>query len=215
MRPDGRNYPVGDGFPITRRALPARRADAWRAARPGRARLHPLQGEPRVKAIILSAGQGRRLLPLTERVPKCVLPVRRPLIGRQIDTLARLRRHGRHGGRGLRGRSGRSDARGALRPGPDPDPAQPVLCVLRQPGELLGGSRGDAAGFPAVERRHLVRGGGARPAAGGAGASGHACGQPQGPLRRRRHEGDSRRRPARARRKEAPRSNPSTRNRSA
>ena len=43
-----------------------------------------------MKAIILSAGQGRRLLPLTERVPKCVLPVRgRPLIGRQIDTLAR------------------------------------------------------------------------------------------------------------------------------
>jgi choline kinase len=43
-----------------------------------------------VKAIILSAGQGRRLLPLTERVPKCVLPVRgRPLIGWQIDTLAR------------------------------------------------------------------------------------------------------------------------------
>ncbi len=48
------------------------------------------RGEPRVKAIILSAGQGRRLLPLTERVPKCILPVRgRPLIGRQIDTLAR------------------------------------------------------------------------------------------------------------------------------
>lgn len=43
-----------------------------------------------VKAIILSAGQGRRLLPLTERVPKCILPVcGRPLIGRQIDTLAR------------------------------------------------------------------------------------------------------------------------------
>lgn len=43
-----------------------------------------------MKAIILSAGQGRRLLPLTERVPKCVLPVRgRALIGRQIDTLAR------------------------------------------------------------------------------------------------------------------------------
>ena len=41
-----------------------------------------------MKAIILSAGQGRRLLPLTERVPKCILPVcGRPLIGRQIDTL--------------------------------------------------------------------------------------------------------------------------------
>ena len=43
-----------------------------------------------MKAIILSAGQGRRLLPLTERVPKCILPVRgRPLIGWQIDALAR------------------------------------------------------------------------------------------------------------------------------
>ncbi len=43
-----------------------------------------------MKAIILSAGQGRRLLPLTERVPKCVLLVRgRPLIGWQIDTLSR------------------------------------------------------------------------------------------------------------------------------
>jgi choline kinase len=41
-----------------------------------------------VKAIILSAGQGRRLLPLTERVPKCILPVcGRTLIARQIDTL--------------------------------------------------------------------------------------------------------------------------------
>ena len=44
----------------------------------------------KVKAIILSAGQGRRLLPLTERIPKCILPVRgRPLIGWQIDALAR------------------------------------------------------------------------------------------------------------------------------
>jgi choline kinase len=43
-----------------------------------------------VKAIILSAGQGRRLLPLTERAPKCMLPVRgKPLIGWQIDALLR------------------------------------------------------------------------------------------------------------------------------
>ena len=44
--------------------------------------------DPRVKAIILSAGQGRRLLPLTEFAPKCMLPVRgKPLIGWQIDAL--------------------------------------------------------------------------------------------------------------------------------
>jgi choline kinase len=43
-----------------------------------------------VKAIILSAGQGRRLLPLTERIPKCMLPVQgQPLLEWQIDTLAR------------------------------------------------------------------------------------------------------------------------------
>jgi choline kinase len=41
-----------------------------------------------VKAIILSAGQGKRLLPLTERAPKCMLPVAgQPLISRQIDAL--------------------------------------------------------------------------------------------------------------------------------
>jgi len=43
-----------------------------------------------VKAIILSAGQGKRLLPLTERAPKCMLPVLgQPLIGRQVDALLR------------------------------------------------------------------------------------------------------------------------------
>ena len=43
-----------------------------------------------MKAIVLSAGQGRRLLPLTERVPKCMLPVQgRPLIAWQLDALLR------------------------------------------------------------------------------------------------------------------------------
>ncbi len=40
------------------------------------------------KAIILSAGQGRRLLPLTEETPKCLLPVSgEPVLVWQIDTL--------------------------------------------------------------------------------------------------------------------------------
>ncbi|MDT8364307.1 MAG: phosphocholine cytidylyltransferase family protein [Nitrosomonas sp.] len=40
------------------------------------------------KAIILGAGQGRRLLPLTENTPKCLLPVsEKPVVAWQIDTL--------------------------------------------------------------------------------------------------------------------------------
>ena len=41
-----------------------------------------------VKAIILSAGQGRRLLPLTENTPKCLLLVaEKPVLAWQIDAL--------------------------------------------------------------------------------------------------------------------------------
>lgn len=41
-----------------------------------------------IKAIILSAGQGRRLLPLTENMPKCLLAVAdQPVLARQIDAL--------------------------------------------------------------------------------------------------------------------------------
>lgn len=44
-----------------------------------------------MKAIVLSAGQGRRLLPLTRELPKCLLPVDGPrtLIEHQLQALAR------------------------------------------------------------------------------------------------------------------------------
>jgi len=43
-----------------------------------------------MKAIILSAGQGKRLLPLTAEVPKCLLPIQgKKLIEWQIDALHR------------------------------------------------------------------------------------------------------------------------------
>ena len=41
-----------------------------------------------MKAVILSAGRGSRLLPLTKSIPKCALPINgRPILLRQIDTL--------------------------------------------------------------------------------------------------------------------------------
>lgn len=44
----------------------------------------------KVKAVILSAGQGKRLLPLTEELPKCLLPVGpdTTVLGWQLDQLA-------------------------------------------------------------------------------------------------------------------------------
>jgi choline kinase len=44
-----------------------------------------------MKAIVLSAGQGKRLLPLTARNPKCLLPVDgdRTVLGVQLEVLAR------------------------------------------------------------------------------------------------------------------------------
>lgn len=41
-----------------------------------------------MRAVLLSAGQGKRLLPLTESLPKCMLPIGgKPLMEWQIDTL--------------------------------------------------------------------------------------------------------------------------------
>ena len=44
-----------------------------------------------MNVIVLSAGQGRRLLPLTESIPKCLLPVRgdEPILALQLQALAR------------------------------------------------------------------------------------------------------------------------------
>ena len=43
-----------------------------------------------VSAVILAAGRGARLAPLTDRVPKCLLPVGgRAILDRQLDALAR------------------------------------------------------------------------------------------------------------------------------
>ena len=45
---------------------------------------------PAMNVIVLSAGQGRRLLPLTERIPKCLLPVHDgvPVLALQLRALA-------------------------------------------------------------------------------------------------------------------------------
>ena len=44
-----------------------------------------------MKAVVLSAGQGKRLLPLTQEKPKCLLTVRsdEPILGWQLSALAR------------------------------------------------------------------------------------------------------------------------------
>jgi choline kinase len=46
--------------------------------------------ETETRAVILAAGVGSRLRPLTDAVPKCLVPVAgRPVLGRQIDALQR------------------------------------------------------------------------------------------------------------------------------
>src|SRR4029434_5114521 len=52
---------------------------------------HEAHAKGAMKAVVLSAGQGKRLLPLTEKNPKCLLPVRgdEPILGWQLAALAR------------------------------------------------------------------------------------------------------------------------------
>jgi choline kinase len=51
---------------------------------------HGANGNDSMKAVILSAGQGKRLLPLTADCPKCILPIMgQTLIEWQIDELAK------------------------------------------------------------------------------------------------------------------------------
>ena len=48
-----------------------------------------LEGSSVVKVIILGAGQGKRLLPLTAEVPKALLDIGgKPLVARQIEAFA-------------------------------------------------------------------------------------------------------------------------------
>jgi choline kinase len=59
-------------------------------APPDSIRLAP-QRRPPLEAVVLSAGQGRRLLPLTRSLPKCLLPIApdgRTVLDLQIATLA-------------------------------------------------------------------------------------------------------------------------------
>ena len=134
-----------------------------------------------MKAIILSAGQGKRLLPLTERAPKCMLPVRgRPLIGRQIDALLRC---GVDDITVVVGFGAESVEAGlAERYGPRRIRTlyNPFFAITDNLVSCWVARAEMEKRVPAAERRHAVRGCRARAAAGGAGASDHARRQPQG-----------------------------------
>ena len=75
----------------SRRGLAARHAPARLGHAPpaGRARGAPWEGVP-VKAVVLVGGEGTRLRPLTETMPKPLLPlVDRPFLDHVLDHLAR------------------------------------------------------------------------------------------------------------------------------
>ena len=108
--------------------------------------------------IILSAGQGKRLLPLTERAPKCMLPVLgRPLIGgrstpfsgaasRDINVVVGFGAElVERGSRSLRARRIRTLY-------------NPFYAIQRQPRERWVARADMEKEFPDSQRRHAVRG---------------------------------------------------------
>ena len=149
-----------------------------------------------MKAVVLSAGQGKRLLPLTAGNPKCLLPVRgdEPILGLQLDALARagFDRAVVVIGFGAE----RVEAWLAANPVPglaceslfNPfyDSSDNLISCWLARGAMYGG-------FSAAERRHAVRGRRARARARRPAGADHARGRSQAPLRRRRHEGVARR----------------------
>src|SRR5262249_47494326 len=72
--------------PAARRPAGPRRQNLVASSAAGR-----IRDKTPMKAIVLSAGQGRRLLPLTSQVPKCLLALdgERSVLQLQLETLAR------------------------------------------------------------------------------------------------------------------------------
>ena len=94
------------------------------------------------KAIILSAGQGSRLLPLTRDIPKCLIDLNgRTLIGWQVAALAA------NGIKDIVVVTGFRTERGA-----HPHTVQSVLSGRRQSRYLLDRARGDGPRFHHSQR---------------------------------------------------------------
>ena len=88
---------------------------AWTSSSASRPSSLP-RGASDVRAVIIAAGSGKSLLPLTEDRPKCMLDIKgRTLLERQLETLAGLRHPGHHGGARLSEGSGHGGRRTLLR----------------------------------------------------------------------------------------------------